>query len=278
MASYASDAPLALLFAARPHERRVTLALACSGALHAAIAVVATAWLAFLPPAQPQPSSAYPALIAVLQAAQPTPQVDLVTPAVAPDPEPVHELPKPMAVPVPAPVAVAPAPVAPAATRALPAPARGPITSSDPNGSVTMGLLETPALLGPGFASRLADRYPARVDKLPRLIGSMVVPYPAAARQAHASARISAILDVDERGRITRVDLVPEHAWFGPAVTEALKDARFAPAEVATNPVPYWAIVEFVFAIAPGSSAAASAAPAPSEDRSGIVAASSGQN
>ncbi|MEP7208780.1 MAG: energy transducer TonB [Casimicrobiaceae bacterium] len=271
MASFASAAPLGSFAGARPYERRFTLALAFSGAMHAAIAVVATAILTLLPPTQPPAASDRPALIAVLQTVQPTPEVEVATPSVAP--EPVREPPRPMAVPVPSPMAAAPPPVAPAPARALPAPARGPITSTDANGSVTMGMLETPALLGPGFATRLADRYPGRVDKLPRLIGSMVVPYPAAARQAHASARIAAILDVDERGKITHLALVPEHAWFGPAVTEALKEARFAPAELATNPVSYWAIVEFVFAIAPGSPVASAEGPPPSADGGGLASA-----
>ncbi len=251
LVSHASTFPRALFPAARAYERRVTLALVCSGALHVSAAALATAWLTLLPPKHPDPSSDQPALIAVLRDAPPAPMVEVLPPAIAPESMTLPDPPRLLAVPAiggPAPAAVAPPPA-----RALPAPERGPITSSDPNGTVTMGFIGTPATLGIGTASRLAERYPARVDKLPRMLGSMGVRYPPAARQARASARIAAVLEVDERGRITRASLVPAHPWFGPMVEDALKDVRFAPAELGMDAVPYWVIVEFVFAIAPAS-------------------------
>ena len=115
-----------------------------------------------------------------------------------------------------------------------------------------MGQLEDPGLLGPIVAARLAQRYTATPDREPRLIGSLIIPYPPEARQARVSARIAAVLDINAQGAITNTTLVPDHRWFGPAVLEVLKDARFTPAEIASHPVPYWAIVEFVFAIPPG--------------------------
>ena len=268
-------APLSPLLGSpeKPHERRFTFALLCSGAFHAGLAAVITTLLALHPSLGPPPSTDRPSLIAVLQPPRVVPETVIATSAPEPvvEPEP-DRAPAVMAVAKPA----APLPLAAPtpAPRALPAPVRGPITSSDPNGNVTVGMLDEPAILGPGFAARLADRYPGRVDKLPRMLGAVIVPYPPAARQAHASARIAAVLDIDDRGRIGKVSLVPEHAWFGPAVLEALKDARFVPAELATNPVPYWAIVEFVFAIAPGGSAPVGASDAP-EHQAGADAASS---
>ncbi len=46
---------------------------------------------------------------------------------------------------------------------------------------------------------------------------------------------------------------------FSQAVTEALQHARFAPAEVATHPVPYWIVLEFVFSIDADDAAARAA-------------------
>ena len=226
-----------------PHERRVVLALVCSGALHAVIGIGAAAWLALLPATKPPLSPEYvPPLRATIEEWRPTPaQLDL-----APLPQVVTE---PVAMLAPAPVL--PLPQATSVPRPSTPAARPAIVATDPNGSVTMGMLEDPSLLGRGVAAKLAERYAQRPDKEPRLVGSLIVPYPPEARQARMSGRIAAVLDIDARGAITRVMLVPDHRWFGPAVAEVLKEARFTPAELATNPVPYWAIVEFVFAIAP---------------------------
>jgi TonB family protein len=118
----------------------------------------------------------------------------------------------------------------------------------DPNGSVTLRVI-TDAQRAGRLASGLSDRYRVQPDRLPRLTASLIVPYPSAARQARSSARIAALIDVDEQGRIAGTRLVPDDATFAASVMEALKDARFAPAEVATHPVPYWAVLEFDFAI-----------------------------
>jgi len=254
--------PPLLALPEKPHERRFTVALLCSGIFHAALAAVITTAFALHAPLGPPPSTDRPSLIAVLQPPRVVP--DTVVATSAPDPVVLPEPDRaPAVMAVPQPAAALPLAAPTPAPRALPAPVRGPITSSDPNGNVTVGMVEEPAILGPGVAAGLANRYPTRIDKPPRMLGAMIVPYPPAAREAHASARIAAVLDVDDHGRIGKVSLVPEHAWFGPAVLDALKDARFMPAELATNPVPYWAIVEFVFAIAPAISAPASSGGTP---------------
>ena len=218
------------------------LALACSGAMHALIGIGVALWLTLAPPIKAPAPEYAPPLRATLEEWHPTPaQLDL-----APLPEVVTE---PVAMLIPAPML--PMPQTAPARRPSPAVSRPAIVATDPNGSVTMGLLEDASVLGRGVAARLAERYAQRADKEPRLVGSLIVPYPPEARSARVSGRISAVLDIDARGAITHVTLVPDHRWFGPAVTEVLKEARFTPAEIATNPVPYWAIVEFVFAIPP---------------------------
>lgn len=225
-----------------PHERRVALALVCSGAFHAVIGVGAAAWLALAPMVKPAPTEYVPVIHATLEEWRPTPaQLDL-----APLPQVVVD-PVAMLAPTPA----IPVPQAASAPRPSPPVTRPSIVANDPNGSVTMGLLDDPSLLGRGVAAKITDRYPQHADRDPRLIGSLIVPYPPEARQARVSGRIAAVLDIDARGTITHVTLVPDHRWFGPAVIEVLKEAHFKPAEIATNPVPYWAIVEFVFAIPP---------------------------
>ncbi len=237
------------MFPKVPHERRVTVALLCSGLLHAAIAMAATALIALAPSREP-PSESGVVLQAVLQQAP----AEVAPLEVQAPPEALPELittPGPeLAVPVPMPTQIEKLRVAPPAPAAS-APTM--ITSTDPNGSVTIGVIEGGAAgARSGFAAT-RDRYPPRVDKEPRMIGSLIVPYPPAAKQAHASGRIAAVMEIDERGQVTSTTLVPDQPMFGPAVLEALKEVRFTPAEVATHPVPYWTVVEFVFAIAPGT-------------------------
>ena len=237
------------MFPKVPHERRVTVALLCSGLLHAAIAMAATALIALTPSREP-PSESGVVLQAVLQQAP----AEVAPLEVQAPPEALPELitaPAPdIAVPVPIPTRID-KPPAPPPSPATTAPSM--ITSNDPNGSVTIGVVEGAAAAARSSFAATRDRYPPRVDKEPRMIGSLIVPYPPAAKQAHASGRIAAVMEIDERGQITSTALVPDQPMFGPAVLEALKEARFTPAEVATHPVPYWTVVEFVFAIAPGA-------------------------
>jgi hypothetical protein len=55
------------------------------------------------------------------------------------------------------------------------------------------------------------------------------------------------LLTLRADGSIAESQLVREDPLFGPAVLDALKNAQFSPAEIDGKPVPYWAIVEFVF-------------------------------
>ncbi len=141
-----------------------------------------------------------------------------------------------------------------------PTPGGGPVRSgpNSPDVSVALGLIDDPARLGPDYVVRLAQRFPERVSKTPLLLGSPIVMYPAAAMAAGAERRIAALLMLDADGRIVDAQLVPDDPMFASVVQDALKNAQFAPAEVDTRTVPYWAILEFVFTLERPS------APAPS--------------
>jgi len=132
-----------------------------------------------------------------------------------------------------------------------PTPGGGPVRSgpNSPDVSVAVGLIDDPARLGPDYVVRLAQRFPERVSKTPLLLGSPIVMYPAAAMAAGAERRIAALLILDADGRIVDAQLIPDDPMFAPVVQEALKNAQFAPAEVDTRTVPYWAILEFVFTL-----------------------------
>ena len=226
-----------------PRERPIAFALVCSGAAHLVLALVVTMALAVRSPSPPATREA-PALHAMLQA-----RADI-----APLPDPLDRIEAPTLAPVILPLLLPEAPPAPSSVeRTTPAPALPAVHETrvlDPNGSVTVGEITEPQHVE-RIAAGLTERYRVHPDRLPRLTASLIVPYPSAARQARSSARIAALIDVDEQGRIAGARLVPEDATFAPAVLEALKDARFAPAEVATHAVPYWAVLEFDFAIAP---------------------------
>jgi TonB family protein len=110
-----------------------------------------------------------------------------------------------------------------------------------------VGLINDPSRLGPDYLARLAQRFPERVQKPPELLGSMVVPYPAAALESGLERRVAVLLTLRADGSIAEAELVHDDPVFGPTALEALAKAHFSPAEIGGKPVPYWAIVEFVF-------------------------------
>jgi len=138
-----------------------------------------------------------------------------------------------------------------------PSPATGPPSGGNPvrsgadtqEVSISVGTIDDPGKLDAEFVARLAARFPQRVSKPPVLSGTPVLSYPQAALEAGAQRRVSAIVIVRADGTIDEAQLAHDDPLFGPAVLEALKGARFAPAEIDGSAVPYWAIVEFVFLI-----------------------------
>jgi hypothetical protein len=116
-----------------------------------------------------------------------------------------------------------------------------------PEVSIGVGTIEDPARIGADYVARLAERFPDRVAKPPVLVGTPIVVYPAAALETRTERRVAELLTLRADGSIAESRLVHEDPVFGPVVLDALKDAQFAPAEIDGKPVPYWAIVEFVF-------------------------------
>ena len=122
-------------------------------------------------------------------------------------------------------------------------------TPSDapPPGDVAVGPVNDPDRIGRAQALRLASRFPQPVAKRPRLLDTLTVPYPTRAAFAHRDARITVLILVDANGRIVDTTLYPDDPFFTPTVLTALRGARFAPADIKGKPVPYWAMMEFVF-------------------------------
>ena len=115
--------------------------------------------------------------------------------------------------------------------------------------SIAVGTIDDPAKLGWDFVVRLAARFPERISKPPLMIGTPVMSYPQAALEAGAQGSVAALVMLRTDGTIDEVQLAHDAPLLGPAALEALKDVRFTPAEIDGKPVPYWAIVEFVFLI-----------------------------
>lgn len=231
-------------------ERPLLGALAGSGVVHGLLALALAGGWTLQSLRVPAPDTAPATLRAVLQPPTPSVAADTAT-------DPVPE-----ARPIVAPRASASPPVPPPAAKASPAATR-PTTAAvaseprpneappaPPEGGVIVALVHDARELGGGLAERIAERYPNRADRAPRLRGALAVPYPATARQSHTSGRVTAVLDIDEQGKVIGSLLVPSHPAFVPAVDEALRDIRFTPAEIAARRVPYWAVVAFTFTIA----------------------------
>jgi TonB family protein len=242
-------------FLRRADERRFSVALGASLVIHA----LAIATLRGLTPviyAAPQAGvGAFSALQAVLAGPQtPPPPVEPTAEDVT-----VPELVVPAAtqpvVPVPE------RPPQPSAPLAGSNPARlGPNT---PDVSIAVGTLDDPARLGQEFVTRLAQRFPEPVAKVPMLLGSPIVAYPQAALEGGIERRVAVVLTLRADGSIEDMQLAREDPLFGPVVLEALKTVKFAPAEIDGNPVPYWAIVEVVFSLSrPATAPSAARAPA----------------
>jgi hypothetical protein len=222
----------------RADERRLSVAIGASLVIHAlALAVlrgvVPTSY------ATPQGGTGgFSALQAVLagpksEPAPETPQVEVTEPLVAPPA--AH----PIEPPVPRPAQAGP--------QAASAPDKTGATL--PDFSIGVGMIDDPAKLGQDVVTRLAVRFPERISKPPVLIGTPVMTYPQAALESGVERRVATLVMLRADGTIADAQLARDDPLFGPAVLEALKSARFAPAEIDGNAVPYWAIVEFVFLI-----------------------------
>jgi len=245
-----------------PGNQRLWVSFAISAALHG-LAIAMLAGLLFPLHAPMLARIGQPSVVEVLLRDS-TPEPSTVAPA-ATDPTPV---------PVVDPPAVEPAPVPPklpipvtesrsAVARIDPAPAAAvhsghptpnesiPETVADdaptPPGDVAVGAAESAEPMGRTQSLRLAQRFPQRIAKPPRLKAPLIVPYPVRAARSWRDARIAVLLVVDANGKILETTLSPEDPLFAPTVREALDKAEFLPAEADGAAVSYWVIMEFVF-------------------------------
>ena len=226
----------------RTDDRRLSIALGTSLVIHA---LVLAFLRGFLPTynAYPQAGAGtYAALQAVLAGPKTEP---------APAPEPAAE-------PVAEPNLLLPPAANPSETQIRrPPPQTGPqpggnaerVRPNTPEVSIAVGTIDDPAKLGPDYVARLAQRFPQPAMKPPLLLGSPIVVYPQAALEAGTERRVAVLLTLRADGTIAESQLVREDPLFGPPVLDALKGTQFAPAEIDGQPIPYWAIVEFVFSL-----------------------------
>src|SRR5258708_8075658 len=202
--------------ARNPANQRLWISFGISAALHA-MAVAMLASLLFPLHAPILARVGQPSVVEVLLR-ESTPAASTVAPAAidttpvpANNPPPVEPVPpKP-----PNPVTesrsvVARVDAAPAATapRGYPTPNQSmPETVADdaptPPGDVAVGAAESAEPLGRAQAVRLAQRFPRRIAKPPRLKAPLIVPYPVRAARSWRDARIAVLLLVDASGKIS---------------------------------------------------------------------------
>jgi hypothetical protein len=116
-----------------------------------------------------------------------------------------------------------------------------------PPGDVAVGPVNDLDRIGRAQALRIASRYPQPVTKQPLLLDTLTVPYPLGAAFAHRNARIIVLMLVDANGQIADTTLYPDDPFFTPTILASLRGAHFAPANIRGTPVPYWAMMDFVF-------------------------------
>jgi hypothetical protein len=225
-------------------ERRLSIAIAVSVLIHA----LTLAALRGLIPSVYSYAAGGVGTVAALQAVLAGPPIE-----VQPE-EPLPLLPLPMLnTKLLAPPVMKPVETTFGRTRPPPSglPGGGPSRpgQTTPDANVAVGTIDDPARLGSDYAAQLAQRFPDRAAKVPMLLGAPVVVYPSTALEQGIEGRFAAVVTLDALGHIKDAKLVVDDAIFGPAMLNALKSAQFAPAEFDGNPVPYWAIVEFIFTI-----------------------------
>jgi hypothetical protein len=150
--------------------------------------------------------------------------------------------------PTPAPAEQAPAPAGKTESPIQQAPTADP-GSPDPPVMITTRTLRDLGKLPSSTAEALAQRFTDAVQRTPELRVPLLVLYPREALDERRNARLTAALAITENGEISEKTIIPDDPVFGPAIMEALKDARFNPAEIDGHAVAYWAVIEFVFSV-----------------------------
>jgi len=239
--------------ARRADERRLSIAVGASFLIHA----IAIALLRGLVPGVYADASGGTGSFA-LQAMLAGPSIEATGPLDAVSFEPIIDrnlLLPPMANPMEQAIDRASSATAP-----LPGRSSAPTGQGSPDLSIAVGTIDDPARVGQDYVTQLAQRFPERAQKVPMLLGTPVVVYPQTALERGAQGRVAVLLTLDADGKIVDSKLMSDAPLFSPTVLEALKDVKFAPAEIDGKPVAYWSIVEFVF-LTSRTTTAAGAAP-----------------
>jgi hypothetical protein len=118
-----------------------------------------------------------------------------------------------------------------------------------PVGKISYGVSDGVKLFGPDLRTQMAERYAQIPARPPRLNGTISVMYPIKGAMAGKSLALTALLMIDQAGRITEARVLPDDPVFVAAVLVALKNAVFYPAQIDGNPIPYWTVVDFNFTI-----------------------------
>jgi outer membrane biosynthesis protein TonB len=222
----------------RRPDRPLTASLAASVAFH--IALLALAGLALRPlPASLVRTEGAAAPLHALMVAVESPEAPRARAPVVPEPP----------LPMPLPPIVAP-PVHGMARGLSMSPAR---IAADPEfieaGHISVGASVNTRDFPPDVLALLAERFPYRPARLPRLVAGVRAQYPLKAARDGVSQRIRVLLLLDAAGNILEMQAAPEDPLFAAAVAAAIKNLQLTPAEFDGKPVPYWAILDFKFDI-----------------------------
>ena len=95
----------------------------------------------------------------------------------------------------------------------------------------------------------MASRFSAPPARAPRLDGSLSMLYPVKGALKGQSLSLSALLMIDDNGRISEARVLPDDPVFVAAVLAALKNAIFVPAQIDGKAIPYWTVLDFKFTI-----------------------------
>jgi outer membrane biosynthesis protein TonB len=228
-------------------EGRLSIALGASIALHVVAFVVLVSVMRFSPSAYPFGQDGNIVLQAMLTAQSGTQPAE-PEPMAAVEPLSAPTTPVAPTKPIPAPVEQAPAPAGNAGSSSQPSPIAA-AGAPDPPVMITTRALSDLGKLPPSYAEVLAQRFTDPVQKSPELRVPLLVLYPREALDERKDARITVALAITENGEISEKTIIPDDPVFAPAIVEALKEARFNPAEIDGRAVAYWAIIEFVFTV-----------------------------
>ncbi|MEP7064053.1 MAG: energy transducer TonB [Betaproteobacteria bacterium] len=118
-----------------------------------------------------------------------------------------------------------------------------------PIGKISYGASDARQLFGDDIAAKLARRFSDPAARMPRLNGTLSAMYPIKGAAKGQSLALTALLMIDQAGKISEARVLPDDPVFVAAVMAALKNAPFYPAQFNGKPIPYWTALDFKFSI-----------------------------